>query len=49
MAMSLFGLSASSYFGERLREEFSNSARENLDDELVDDIMFIRNFKRTVL
>ena len=47
VATSLFALPASSYFSERIFSaagKILEQCQENSDGELVDDIIFIRNF-----
>jgi hypothetical protein len=52
LAKSLFGIPASSCTSERI---FSSTGRileerrQNLSDDIVDDILFIRNFKKIVI
>ena len=52
LATSLHGIPASSCFSERIFSAAGRvleERRQNLNDDVVDDILFIRNFKNSVL
>ena len=52
LAISLFGVPASSCSSERIFSatgRILEERRQNLNDETVDDILYIRNFKKIVL